>query len=379
MSNFDFMPQRTRLERLAVLGVSLAGLALAGIVVPDEAAGQQRDMDKYFAGKTVRIISTYGAGGGNDTVARSFQRFAPKYFPKSTKFIVQNISGGNGDAGATVVATSKPDGLTLAVLWGSNVLGDMLGSDRPGWSWSDFEPVITYSFPLDSAPLLVRKDLATSWDQVASGKAGKMKVGATTGLSIWPGLVLLAGHPVKIVAGYSTNAEATAAADRGEVDATTASLVVYLKTYPDWVRNGKMVAFWRSEKPPIPESAMKALGLKKQPPYILDVVKLPEDLRNVYITAQKLPTYHILFAPKKTPADVLAYLREKMAAAVQDPEMVKWVTLRGLNASFVGGVELAETYQQVGQKSGVEKKLLGAYFSGDPKLLKGTPYEGRWD
>jgi tripartite-type tricarboxylate transporter receptor subunit TctC len=351
----------------------LAGAFLcAALSAPARAVSSDEDAH-YFDGKTIKIISTFGAGGGNDVVARSFAPFAPKYFPK-TRFIVQNIAGGNGDAGAATAAHAKPDGLTLVVLWNGFYLGSMLGAPHPGWSWTDFKPVIAYAYPPDSYPVAVRKDFATSWEQIASGKAGVWKIGSTFGYSDIDGVLLLAGYPMKIVTGYGTNVEAMAAADRGEVDTAVVVLANFLDNYPNWFRSGKMIPLFRTFPAPIPEAAMKTLGLEKQPPYVLDVVKLPPDLKQIYEMGAKLPKYHMLYAPAGVPPDILAALRAKMVEVVRDPEFVKWVAARGTNANYVTGEELSKDYEKIQKESGVQRKLLAFYFSGDPRFLEGTPY-----
>jgi tripartite-type tricarboxylate transporter receptor subunit TctC len=351
----------------------LAGAFLCAALAPPVRAASSDEDAHYFDGKTIKIISVYGPGGGNDVVARSFALFAPKYFPQ-TRFVVQNIAGGNGDAGTAVAVKAKPDGLTLVVLWNSFYLGSMLGATHPGWSWRDFTPILAYAYPLDSTPVAIRKDFATSWNDIASGKAGLWKVGSVTGYADFPGLLLLAGYPVKIVSGYATNNESMAAADRGEVDSTSALVPVYINNFPNWFRSGKMVALFRTNNDPVSPTTMNILGLEKQPPYILDVVKLPPDLKQTYAMGTKLPTYHMLYAPAGIPADRLAVLRAKMVEVVRDPEFVKWVAARGTNANYVTGEELSKDYEEIQKESGIQRKLLAFYFSGDPRFLEGTPY-----
>ena len=369
---------RERSISLRMLAASLlAGAFLcAALSAPARAVSSDEDAH-YFDGKTIKIISVYGPGGGNDVVARSFSLFAPKYFPK-TRFVVQNIAGGNGDAGTSIAAKAKPDGLTLVVLWNNSYMGSMLGAVHPGWSASDFTPIIAYAYPLDSTPVAVRKDFASSWDDIASGKAGLWKMGSVTGYADFPGLLLLAGYPMKIVSGYASNNEAMAAVDRGEIASAFPYLAGYIDNFPNWFRSGKMVALFRTNAAPVSPATMKILGLEKQPPYILDVVKLPPDLKKIYVMGTALPTYHMLYAPAGVPAERLAALRAKMVDVVRDPEFIKWVTQRGLNANYITGDALNKKYDEVNKESPMQKKLLGAFFSGDPRFLEGTPYAGKW-
>ena len=51
------------------------------------------DAEEYFGGKTIRIITGTSPGGGYDTFSRIVAATAERYFPESTRFIVQNLPG----------------------------------------------------------------------------------------------------------------------------------------------------------------------------------------------------------------------------------------------------------------------------------------------
>src|SRR5688572_18716245 len=63
--------------------------------------------------RTVRIISPFAPGGGNDTVAR----FLAAKFPEQIggTYVVENRAGSGGLIGADLVAKSPPDGYTLLI------------------------------------------------------------------------------------------------------------------------------------------------------------------------------------------------------------------------------------------------------------------------
>jgi tripartite-type tricarboxylate transporter receptor subunit TctC len=68
----------------------------------------------FYAGKTVRIISGFAAGGTIDLSARLFARYLPKYISGNPTVIVQTMTGAGGQVAANYTyGVAKPDGLTL--------------------------------------------------------------------------------------------------------------------------------------------------------------------------------------------------------------------------------------------------------------------------
>ena len=92
-----------------MLGVSLllgfAGYSAAELGYPKE---------------TVKLVSAFAAGGGNDFMARQLaQKFQELY--KGT-FIVEDRPGGNGDIATNYVAGARPDGTTLLVTTNATIV-----------------------------------------------------------------------------------------------------------------------------------------------------------------------------------------------------------------------------------------------------------------
>ena len=70
--------------------------------------------------QTVRLISAFAAGGGNDLMARELaQKFGEEF--KNT-FIVEDKTGGNGDIATDYVARAPADGNTLLVTTNATVV-----------------------------------------------------------------------------------------------------------------------------------------------------------------------------------------------------------------------------------------------------------------
>jgi tripartite-type tricarboxylate transporter receptor subunit TctC len=76
--------------------------------------------DPDYPTETVRLISAFEAGGGNDFMARELAREFSDLYKKS--FIVEDRPGGNGDIATNYVAQSKPDGNTLLVTTNATIV-----------------------------------------------------------------------------------------------------------------------------------------------------------------------------------------------------------------------------------------------------------------
>lgn len=114
--------------------VSLAALAaLAGIWGAPAAFAQE------YPSKQIRIISPYGAGGGNDTIARLLATKLGAAL--NQRVIVENKPGGNTLIGNEFVARAPPDGHTLILNGNGFVTNPSFYAKIPFDTVKDFAPV----------------------------------------------------------------------------------------------------------------------------------------------------------------------------------------------------------------------------------------------
>ena len=83
---------------------------------PDK--GQTDDLP--LKGKNVTLIVPFSPGGGFDTYARMIAPFLEKH--SGATVVVQNITGGGGIIGANHLYTSQPDGTTIGIMGGTNLI-----------------------------------------------------------------------------------------------------------------------------------------------------------------------------------------------------------------------------------------------------------------
>lgn len=89
-----------------------------------------------YPAKTVRIVSPFAPGGGNDTVAR----FLTAKFPEQMggTYVVENRAGSAGLIGADVVAKSPPDGYTLLITSPEFAINPSMRAKMPYDTFKDF-------------------------------------------------------------------------------------------------------------------------------------------------------------------------------------------------------------------------------------------------
>jgi tripartite-type tricarboxylate transporter receptor subunit TctC len=113
---------------------SLAALAAVALAWNAPAAHAQE-----FPTKQIRLISPYGPGGGNDTIARLLATRLGAAF--NQRVIVENKPGGNTIIGNELVAKSPPDGHTIILNGNGFVTNPSFYAKIPFDTVKDFAPV----------------------------------------------------------------------------------------------------------------------------------------------------------------------------------------------------------------------------------------------
>jgi len=104
----------------------------------------QPSMAQTYPVKPVRIVVPFAPGGSSDAVARPIAERLGAILGQS--FIVDNRPGAAGTIGASVVAKAEPDGYTLLLMPGTQVLIPKLMKAAPFHPINDFTPIATLVF-----------------------------------------------------------------------------------------------------------------------------------------------------------------------------------------------------------------------------------------
>ncbi|TWG87035.1 tripartite-type tricarboxylate transporter receptor subunit TctC [Cupriavidus gilardii J11] len=281
------------------LRIPLRALALVATLL----AGGAQAADG-FPQKPVTMVVPFSAGGPTDVVARSLGAAMSKHLGQSV--VVENRTGAGGTVAAAHVARAQPDGYTVLIHHNGMATAPALYRKLSYDPLKDFE----YIGQVADVPmtLLGKKDLPPSnaaelvsyvrknQDKVNLANAG---LGAVSQLC---GLLFEQAAGVKLnVIPYQGTAPALTALLAGQVDVlcdqTTATL------------------------PHIAANKVKLYGVTT-PSRIRALPNAPT-LQEGGLVGFDMKVWHGVYAPKGTPAPVVAKLTEALQAALKDPAVSK--------------------------------------------------------
>ena len=269
-----------------------------------------------YPDRPVELVVPWAAGGGTDSMARSFAEAAKKHMAQP--FVVTNKPGATGSIGFSDVARAAPDGYKVSVLTAEILIIPHMGIGKV--SQDDFIPVARFN-ALASA-ITVKAD--APWNTVeeflaaAKRAPGNMKVGNSGVGSIWH----LAAAAVADKTGVQFNYipfqggnPAVLALLGGHVDAVTVSTAEVL-TY---VASGKLKVL--------------AVMADKRLKGFEAVPTLKE--RNIDVS---VGSWAGLGVPKGTPANVVNALKVVASKSMSEPVLMEAMEKMNLNAAFADDV-----------------------------------------
>jgi tripartite-type tricarboxylate transporter receptor subunit TctC len=264
-----------------------------------------------YPNKPVRIIVPQPPGGGFDSVGRLLGDRLGKQTSQS--FVVENRAGSGTLVGTDLAAKAAPDGYTLLVGSVSNLaLNPGLYPNLPYDSLKDFEPVglaVSYSYTL-----MARKDLPfrTLQDVVAYAKANPGKLNYAS-------------------AGNGSGQHVLAAA-LWHLAGVTVTHVPYRGAQPAYqdLLGGRVDLFFDlSPTARVQVDAGNARALAVSGPARNPMHPDVPTVLETKVAQLELESWFGLFAPARTPPEVLARLREEFAKVVAAPDLVETLTKGG--------------------------------------------------
>ena len=290
-------------------------LLLASGLLP--AAWSSAARAQAWPGKPITLIAPYPAGGGVDTVARLVgERLAPRL---GQAVNIDNRPGAGATIGATALARSAPDGYTLML--GSIVDYAIAPHVHKALAFDmarDFIPVVEIGY--GTVGLVVNNDLPAKnlKELIALAKANPGKLSfASSGIG---GLQHLNAEMFKQMAGvdlvhvpYKGTAQFLPDLISGRIPMSIDSIPAHLPH----VKAGK--------------TRVLAVASRTRSTALPDVPTFAEAGLPGYETA----TNYTLFAPAKTPAEVVERLNKETNAVLAMPEVVEKMT--SLGAVITGG------------------------------------------
>ena len=295
------------------------------------------DAEEYFGGKTIRIITGTSPGGGYDTFSRIVAATAERYFPESTRFIVQNLPGAGQLRGLRAVLNSEPDGLTVGPVHSRWFARQLLVGDVDGFDFDKIYILGSPTFTVNEEGFCLDKNFASSWQDVLDRDL-TIKVG-----SVGPGnepaieFMIENGAPFKLIYGYGGSSEIMAAFDRGETDGTSrCGPGTAGRLYPEWIEQGRMVPIFYSKKP-YNDEWLANLGHTGPLPSFRDLPGLtfdPAQAEGLELNLLVTELSRVFVMPEDVPADVTQYWQSAFDKIVVDPVFIEQLTIAGYEEAY---------------------------------------------
>jgi tripartite-type tricarboxylate transporter receptor subunit TctC len=307
--------------------IVLLGLIAALASVPAHAVD--------FAGKTITIIVSTGAGGSYSHIAHSFARNMPRYLPGKPAMIVKNMPGAGNVLATNFMYNNAPkDGTTIATINNSIPLHQVLNGKGVRYDASKFNwlgSTGTYNsvaYVWHTAGIRTFKDL-TEKDVILGG------TGVGSSIVIYP-IVMnnLLGARFKIVLGYKSVAEIDVAMERGEVQARTGSYTALRDEHPDWLREKKAVIV--AQIGSVRDKELKHI------PLMTELAKTDEHRRIVRLISSPISLGRPFLTPPGVPAETVAALRKAHQATMRDPQFLKEAAKIGLDVNPISAEEITK-------------------------------------
>jgi tripartite-type tricarboxylate transporter receptor subunit TctC len=184
-------------------------------------AAQLSFAQDFYAGKTIRIIVGFPAGGGFDTYSRIIGRHFGKFIPGNPAVVVDNVTGAGSLVAANMIyKVAKPDGLTIGNFIGNLVSQQLFGGPGVEFDARKFEWI---GVPTRDHVVcaLTKASGITSIDAWMAAKTPVKLGGSAPGTTNDDSAKLLKaalGLPIQLVSGYKGTAPIKLAAESGEID-----------------------------------------------------------------------------------------------------------------------------------------------------------------
>ncbi len=319
-------------------GHSMIARLLAGLAIA--VAGLPAHADPFYAGKTITVVTSTGAGGTYDLTARLLARYMPRYLEGRPAMIVQNMPGGGHVLASNFMYGVAPkDGTTIATV--NNIIplhqvisgiGVRFDADKFSWIGSTGAKN-SVAYVWHTAGI---KDI----DDARKREATLGASGAGSSTIVYARLLNnLLGTKFKIVTGYKSVAEIDLALTRGEVEASTGSYMSLVVDHPDWIKEKKLVF--------IAQMGAERDRNLADVPLLTELAGNAEDRHIMKLFSSPLVLGCPFLAPPGIPAERLAALREAFVATLKDRAFQEDATKAGFSVEPMSGETLAQLVREM--------------------------------
>ncbi len=303
------------------------------LVIAILAAGPAFAADAFFKGKTVTIITSTGAGGTYDTIARAVARHMPRHLAGGPTMIVQNMPGG-GHMRATnhMYNVAPKDGTKLATIHNAVPLHQVIDGRGVRFDVAKFNWL--GSTGADNSGIIVwHTAQVKTYDDLLKKETILGGTGPGSGIVLFPKVMnAVLGTKFKIVIGYKSSEQINIAMERGEVEARAFGLTSIFAQRAHWVKE-KRIRF------------LAQVGAKRDPrisnvPLLTDLAKTEEQRQILKLVSSPTALGRPYIAPPGLPADRVAAVRDAFDGTFADAKFLAQMAKLKIAINYMTGAEL---------------------------------------
>jgi tripartite-type tricarboxylate transporter receptor subunit TctC len=321
------------------LGLSLAAASLLTLSLPNSAPADD------YPQQNIRFVIAFGPGGGTDIIGRILAESMQRKLGKAV--IVENKPGAGGILGNDIVAKATPDGYTLGIMTAGQVIAAVTRKNMPHDFNTDFAPVSQIATA--SLMIVTRPDFPANnvKELIAAAKAE-------------PGKIIFASSGFAATQHFAGEMfKQTAHVDMLHVPFKTSpeAINAVLGKHADVLFDTVSALIWQ-----VQSGQLKVLAVtgKDRFPAVPDV---PAAVESGLLPGYDVTTWYGVFAPKGTPAAVIAKLNQVINESIQDEDVKKRLVAVGVlvkgGTPEQFGAFMADEYKRwdaVRQAAGIEKQ-----------------------
>jgi tripartite-type tricarboxylate transporter receptor subunit TctC len=286
--------------------------ALAFVVVSGAAAAQTDPAARFYAGKTIKLISGGSAGGGYDQFLRLLAEDYGRHLPGKPQVIVELRPGAGGLNAVNYVYNAAPkDGTNLIMPYDLHPAYQILKPkgvkfDAQKFQWIGNMTEVFYVLVV-SADAGVRTVEDAKHKQIILGASNP-----STQTYIVPALFnKVLGTRFKLILGYRGTTPMSLAMERHEIQGHIGSWYNWKTTRGTWIRDGTALVLAQGGLERSPE-------LPKVPTYA-ELASTPDEKLMMEFMTYPIKTSRSLAVAPGVPAERVAALRKGFMATLKDP------------------------------------------------------------
>jgi tripartite-type tricarboxylate transporter receptor subunit TctC len=294
----------------------------AGLLLP-AATRAQPSASAPWPSRPVRIVVPYPPGGSTDVLARTVAQRLQEMIAGST-FVVDNRPGGAAVVGTLAVAQAAPDGYTLSLATNQTHAANAAMVRNLGYDpIADFAPIGRIATVHHALVVPANGPARTLAELIAQGRGSGGLTYASSGVGS-------ASHVIAESFVRRNGLTATHVPYRGGAQATTDTVAGQV---------GFFVSTWPQVVALVKDGRLRALGIGA-PRRLAELPEVPT-FAGLDAGYMAVDAWFGLWAPARTPAEVIARLDAALSRLLGEPEIVARLEQQGFTAAPMGAAAFA--------------------------------------